>query len=813
MRAADTDFLSAVTRGEFCYVLTPRQMGKTSLMARTVAALQGHTATVVIDLTQIGAQLSADEWYFGLARSISRQLRLSIDLPGLWKQSEGAPPLQRLMEFFEDAVLPGCDQKVVIFLDEIDSTLNLEFSDDFFAAVRSCYNQRALNPEWDRLTFVLLGSASPADLMKDRSRTPFNIGRRIELTDFSLGEARVLAGALHGDNKAREGLLKRSLYWTGGQPYLTQKLCLDMASDESCTSTEQVDELAKTWLGQGHARRTESNFAFISERSFIDPKIKSQALEIYEQLLSDNEIEDDPRSPAHATLRISGIVRTRPDGKLRVANRLYENVFNLEWVRVTQRSDLDRVTAAEAEVYSSTLVSIRTDVRVAEETYTQLRAITGYEDRADELLARFWDKNISEQGGSDGRFLAGAKAQGVRQSLLRTHRMGRYAVSSWRSLVMTFRHEGSVNTVAVSADGTKVVTGSDDNTARVWDTSTGEALTPALSHESLVWSVALSADGTKVVTGSWDNTARVWDTSTGEALTPALSHESVVVSVALSADGTKVVTGSGDNTARVWDTSTGEALTPALSHEGFVWSVALSADGTKVVTGSWDNTARVWDTSTGEALTPALSHEGRVWSVALSADGTKVVTGSDDNTARVWDTSTGEALTPALSHEGLVRSVALSADGTKVVTGSDDNTVRVWDATTGQLMGSPIHVIDSIRALTFSPDGRSLHIASDWWVIIFQAGEEAGNDWLDDVSESAGQLTDRDGEQMDGGRAEHYRLGKVVATRSYIFRREPPARLVTQELIEQWSRRLSLKLDNNGIFVPRYPAAVKPAGF
>ena len=161
------------------------------------------------------------------------------------------------------------------------------------------------------MTFVLLGSASPADLMKDRSRTPFNIGRRIELTDFSLGEARVLAGALHGDNKAREGLLKRSLYWTGGQPYLTQKLCLDMASDESCTSTEQVDELAKTWLGQGHARRTESNFAFISERSFIDPKIKSQALEIYEQLLSDNEIEDDPRSPAHATLRISGIVRTR----------------------------------------------------------------------------------------------------------------------------------------------------------------------------------------------------------------------------------------------------------------------------------------------------------------------------------------------------------------------------------------------------------------------------------------------------------------------------------------------------------------------
>ena len=68
VRAADTDFLSAVTRGEFCYVLTPRQMGKTSLMARTVAALQGHTATVVIDLTQIGAQLSADEWYFGLAR-------------------------------------------------------------------------------------------------------------------------------------------------------------------------------------------------------------------------------------------------------------------------------------------------------------------------------------------------------------------------------------------------------------------------------------------------------------------------------------------------------------------------------------------------------------------------------------------------------------------------------------------------------------------------------------------------------------------------------------------------------------------------
>src|SRR5439155_22882702 len=127
---------------------------------------------------------------------------------------------------------------LVIFLDEIDAVRSLPFSiDEFFAAIRECYNRRAREPAFERLTFCLLGVASPADLTRDPRRTPFNIGRRIELTDFTDKEAAPLALGLELGTLERAGrppkeareLLKRILYWTGGHPYLTQRLCQAVA--------------------------------------------------------------------------------------------------------------------------------------------------------------------------------------------------------------------------------------------------------------------------------------------------------------------------------------------------------------------------------------------------------------------------------------------------------------------------------------------------------------------------------------------------------------------------------------------------------
>ena len=237
-----------------------------------------------------------------------------------------------------------------------------------------------------------------------------------------------------------------------------------------------------------------------------------------------------------------------------------------------------------------------------------------------------------------------------------------------------------VSSVAMSADGKRVISGSYDGTARVWDADTGKELA-TLSHEESVWSVAMSADGKRVISRSNDGTARLWDADTGKELA-SLAHESEVTSVAMSADGKRVISGSEDRTVRVWDADTGEELA-RLSHESPVTSVALSTDGKRAISGSTDGTARLWDADTGEELA-RLSHESPVTSVALSIDGKRAISGSKDGTARLWDADTEEELA-SLSHESWVTSVAMSADSKRVISGSW-GTVRLWLVDTDELV-------------------------------------------------------------------------------------------------------------------------------
>ena len=134
---------------------------------------------------------------------------------------------------------------MVIFFDEIDVVRSLPFStDEFFAAIRECYNARTQEPNLQRLTFCLIGVATPSDLIADPRITPFNIGQRIDLTDFTEAEAAQLARGLQRNDKQATALLKRIFYWTNGQPYLTQKLCQRVADDNTLTKPAGVDRQA-----------------------------------------------------------------------------------------------------------------------------------------------------------------------------------------------------------------------------------------------------------------------------------------------------------------------------------------------------------------------------------------------------------------------------------------------------------------------------------------------------------------------------------------------------------------------------------------
>ncbi len=272
-------------------------------------------------------------------------------------------------------------------------------------------------------------------------------------------------------------------------------------------------------------------------------------------------------------------------------------------------------------------------------------------------------------------------------------------------------HAKEICALAISPDGTRLATASTDNTARLWDARTGEALGQPMQHEDWVWQLSFSPDGTRLATASTDNTARLWDARTGEALGQVMQHSKSVCALAFSPDGTCLATGSG-NTACLWDVHTGEARGQVMRHENRVRDLAFSSDGTRLATCSWDKTAHLWDARTGESLGQVMPHAADVNDLAFSPDGTRLATASDDMTARLWDAHTGEAIGREMRHEGSVWQLAFSPDGSRLATASWDKTARLWDARTGEALGQVMPHADEVRVLAFSPDGALLATAS-----------------------------------------------------------------------------------------------------
>jgi hypothetical protein len=231
IRQADSDLYNALKRGEFCDVLNSRQMGKSSILVRTRYLLQqeGYLCTT-LDMTRIGSEnITPDQWYKGIVTELWRAFNIlvKVNLKSWWSELEHLSAIQRLGNFIEDVLLVKFPEKqIVIFIDEIDSILSLDFSiDDFFAWIRFCYNQRTINPEYNRLSFAIFGVATPSDLIADKKRTPFNIGKAIELHGFQLQEAQPLAVGLEGKVSNAQAVVKEILACPNGQPFLTQKLC------------------------------------------------------------------------------------------------------------------------------------------------------------------------------------------------------------------------------------------------------------------------------------------------------------------------------------------------------------------------------------------------------------------------------------------------------------------------------------------------------------------------------------------------------------------------------------------------------------
>ncbi|MEI6329926.1 MAG: caspase family protein [Pseudanabaena sp. ELA645] len=273
-------------------------------------------------------------------------------------------------------------------------------------------------------------------------------------------------------------------------------------------------------------------------------------------------------------------------------------------------------------------------------------------------------------------------------------------------------HEQGVWAIAISPDGKYIVSGSDDQTLRLWDWQ-GNQIGIFQGHEQAVRAVAFSPDGKQIISGSTDQTLRLWDLQGNQIGEPFEGHEQGIWSVAFSPDGQKIVSGGDDQTLRLWDLAGNQIGEPFQGHENWVWSVAFSPDGNQIISGSNDQTLRLWNLQGNQIGEPFRGHEHGVWAIAFSPDGKYIISGSSDQTLQLWDLQGHAIGEPFQGHENWVRSVAFSPDGKRIISGSDDQTIRLWDLQ-GNQIGEPLYGHQQgVRAVALSNDGRQIISGSD----------------------------------------------------------------------------------------------------
>jgi PAS domain S-box-containing protein len=343
VRQADRHLYHALKLGEFCYILNARQMGKSSLRVQIMKRLQAEgVSCAAIDISEIGnRQITPEQWYAGLAYSMVSSLNLfdRVNIRSWWREHSFLTPVQRLGEFINTVVLEAIPNPIVIFIDEIDSVLSLDFqTDDFFIWLRTCFNRRADQPRYKRLTFVLLGVATPSHLIQDKNRTPFNVGQAIELNGFQLHEAQPLLQGLTEAVSNPQAVLKEILAWTNGQPFLTQKLCkLVRCANSPIASGKEAEwienlvqsQLIRNWEVQDEPEHLKTIRDRLLHNDRFSPDFVTRLLQLYQRILRQEPIPVNNEAE-QMELSLSGLVVKR-NGQLTVGNRIYETVFSQEW--------------------------------------------------------------------------------------------------------------------------------------------------------------------------------------------------------------------------------------------------------------------------------------------------------------------------------------------------------------------------------------------------------------------------------------------------------------------------------------------------
>ncbi|AIE73897.1 MULTISPECIES: AAA-like domain-containing protein [unclassified Synechocystis] len=756
-READKELLAQLRGGKFCYVFNCRQMGKSSLRVRTMHQLQQDGVVCVsIDITSLGTEADPQKWYNG----IITQLYLGLPLAGKvalkpWlREREQLSPIQKLREFVEAVILQTIgDRQIVIFIDEIDKVLSLPFSlDDFFSYIRFCYNQRADDREYNRLSFALFGVATPSDLIDNKTQTPFNIGQAIALTGFTLTEALPLSAGLPVDEVSAQEILREILVWTGGQPFLTQKVCelvaealqegdLDFQAQTIPTTIAQLieEKIIRHWESNDEP----VHFRTIGDRLLKDEARSGQLLGLYQEILHRGFIPADD-SVEQTVLRLTGLV-VKIEGQLRPYNPIYQAIFNAQWVS----KELNKLRP-----YGTNLQAwINSDYQDSS------RLLRGEALR--EALAWASSKNLS---GVDYRYLNASQNQEQEASLaanqiltqanVKAKRMisfgivvlmmslGGSAIALSQAYFATLKQQRSQQGTELQRLGTSaqrqftfdqipgLVTAleaghqlyhlvkADETLSQYPATSPLVSLQKILSqiaekniltgHRDGVTSVAISPHKNLIASASRDGAVRLW-TPQGEFLREFTGHTGSLYRVAFAPNGKIFATAGQDQTVKIWDLD-GNLLQTLRGHQDSVYSVSFSPDGETLVSTSRDRTVRLWHWRSGKTLTVLAGHTKSVDDAQFSPDGQTLVSVCRDGQIRLWNLQ-GNLIRQFGLPDVAFFGVSWHPQGNLLAVAGDDGTVRLWN-TQGEIKATLSGHDEFVTRVVFSPDGKHLFSSS-----------------------------------------------------------------------------------------------------
>ncbi|MEG3998455.1 AAA-like domain-containing protein, partial [Microcoleus sp. SVA1_B3] len=760
-READQQLYEELKKGKFCYVLNSRKTGKSSLRVQVMNRLkQEEIACVEIDFSGKGTQLTTPEkWYNSILLNLNRKLSLDVNLKHWLSECDWLSPQDRLAEFIDSILLKRISQNIVIFIDEIDSVLSLNFpTDDFFAYIRACHNQgqSGENPAYQRLTFCLLGVATPSDLIQDKKRTPFNIGQAIELKGFTKEQAAPLAKGLEGKVDRPIQVLNEIIDWTGGQPFLTQKLC-KIVLEQAETSNPEIAELVQAYIiNNWEENDNPEHLGTIRDRILSNQQRTSQLLGIYQQIItppnppllrggkdSTNsslvragkdtsnpplaEEEKDNLTPPLAKgglggvaadncpgqmeLQLSGLV-VKKHGQLQVYNPIYREIFNLDWVEKE---------LAKLRPYQENFAAW-----IASDCQDTSRLLRG--QALQDALQWKVGKRLSDE---DDKFLDASRADEL-QELKKSNESLREFRKQFRK-VFKIEEAGRMALNLFQSKGQQIealraaIKAGEDLKNWIPDNpplSEYPVTNPLLvlqnilakireeyqfvGHKGSVNSVYFSPTGNAIATASIDGTGKLWDLQ-GNCLVTFTGHNKSIWSVSFSPTGNAIATASYDKTAKLWDLQ-GNCLVTFTGHNNSVWSVSFSPNGEAIATASDDNTAKLWDLQ-GNCLVTFTGHHDLVNSVSFSPTGNAIATASHDKTAKLWDLQ-GNCLVTFTGHNKSVWSVSFSPTGNAIATASDDKTAKLWDLQGNCLVTFTAHNYQ-VTSVCFSPTGDRIATASD----------------------------------------------------------------------------------------------------